>query len=146
MAAFVIVGAGGNEAHAPALDLTAVVRCLRVRAMQVTIEIPDRLAKQVEPEREHLAEILELGLRQHRAQASGLRREFLAFLARGPQPSEIIAFRPSEAAVERARELLRRNKQGHLTPEEEAEMDDIGELDHVITQVKAQARLHLRAA
>ena len=69
MAAFVIVGAGGNEAHAPALDLTAVVRCLRVRAMQVTIEIPDRLAKQVEPEREHLAEILELGLRQHRLEA-----------------------------------------------------------------------------
>jgi hypothetical protein len=113
--------------------------------MQLTIEIPDKLAKQVEPEREHLAEILEMGLRQRRAQASGLRREFLAFLAHGPQPCEIIAFRPSQAAVERVQELLRRNEDGSLTPDEGAEMDDIAELDHLVTQVKAQARLHLRA-
>jgi hypothetical protein len=33
-----------------------------------------------------------------------------------------------------------------LTPQEEAEMDDIAEFDHVVTQLKAQARLHLRAA
>src|SRR2546428_4647727 len=113
--------------------------------MQLTIDISDELARQVEPELEHLAEILQLGLRQRRAQVSGLRREFLAFLARGPQPAEIVAFQPSEAAVQRARELLWRNK-GALTPEEEAEMDDIAELDHVITQVKAQARLHLGVA
>ncbi|MBI4659008.1 MAG: hypothetical protein HY735_09200 [Verrucomicrobia bacterium] len=114
--------------------------------MQLTIEIPEELARQVGPEREHLAEILNLGLRQHRAQASGLRREFLGFLARGPKPSEIVAFRPSAAVVERACELLRRNQETTLTPEEEAEMDDIAELDHVITQAKAQARIHLHAA
>jgi len=114
--------------------------------MQMTIEIPEKLAREVEPEREHLAEILALGLRQHRAVVSGLRREFLAFLARGPKPSEIIAFQPSAGAVDRVRELLRRNQEGDLTPEEEAEMDDIAELDHVVTQVKAQARLHSRVA
>jgi hypothetical protein len=111
--------------------------------VRLTIEIPDKLAKQVQPEVEHVAEILELGLRQRRVQASGLRGEFLAFLARGPQPGEIVAFRPSKAAVERVRELLRRNEEGNLTPQEDAEMDDIAELDHMITQVKAQARLHL---
>jgi hypothetical protein len=68
------------------------------------------------------------------------------FLARGPHPSEIIAFRPSETAVERVRDLLRRSTEGTLEPEEEAEMDDIAELDHLITQLKAQARLHMRAA
>jgi hypothetical protein len=114
--------------------------------MQVTIEIPDKLAKQFETEREHLAEILELGLRQRRARASGLRRELLAFLARGPQPAEIIAFRPSETATDRARELLHRNKKANLTAEDEAELDDIAELDHLVTQLKAQARLHLRTA
>ena len=114
--------------------------------MQFTIDISDELARQVETERDHLAEILKLGLRQHRAQASGLRREFLAFLARGPQSAEITAFQPSAAAGQRVRELLRRNKQGTLTPQEEGEMDDIAELDHLVTQVKAQARLHLRAS
>src|SRR2546422_9058140 len=111
--------------------------------MQLTIDISEELARQVEPEREHLAEILQLGLRLRRAQLSGLRREFLAFLARGPQPAEIVAFKPSDAAVQRARELLWRSKEGALSPGEEAEMEDVAELDHVITQVKAQARLHL---
>lgn len=114
--------------------------------MQVTIEIPDKLARQFEAEREHLAEILELGLRQRWAQTSGLRREVVDFLARGPQPSEIITFRPSDAATERVRELLHRSEEGNLGPEEEAEMEDIAELDHLVTQLKAQARLNLRAA
>lgn len=114
--------------------------------MQVTIEIPDKLAREFESEREHLAEILELGLRQRRAHASGLRRELLAFLARGPKPAEIIAFRPSAAAAQRIRELLHRNKEGQSSAEDEAELDDIAELDHLATQLKAQARLHLRSA
>jgi hypothetical protein len=114
--------------------------------MQLTIDISEKLARQVQPERDHLEEILQLGLQQRRLQASGLRREFLAFLARGPRPDEIIAFRPSPATVQRLRDLLHRDKQGSLSPEEEAEMDDIAEFDHVVTQVKAQARLHLRAA
>lgn len=114
--------------------------------MQLTIDLPDKLAREVEPERAHLAEILELGLRQHRAVASGLRREFLAFLAHGPEAGEIVAFLPSEVTVARVRELLRRSKDSRLTSEEEAEMDDIAEMDHLITQVKAQARRHLQAA
>ena len=114
--------------------------------MQLTIDISDKLARRVQPEREHLEEILQLGLQQRRAQISGLRSEFLAFLARGPHPNEIIAFQPSPAAVQRVRDLLQRNEEGSLSPEEDAEMDDIAELDHLVTQVKAQARLHLRAA
>ena len=112
----------------------------------MTIDISEKLAHQVQPEREHLEEILQLGLQQRRAQVSGLRREFLVFLACGPQSHEIIAFQPSPAAVQRVRELLRLNQEGALSTEDEAEMDDIAELDHIITQVKAQARLHLRAA
>lgn len=114
--------------------------------MQVTIDIPDKLARQFESERERLAEILELGLRQRWARTSGLRRELLSFLGCGPQAAEIIAFRPSENAVERIRELLHRNKQGELSAEDEAELDDISELDHLMMQLKAHARLHMRTA
>jgi len=42
---------------------------------------------------------------------SALRREVLTFPARGPQPSEIVAFPPSAAAAERMRELLRRKSE-----------------------------------
>jgi hypothetical protein len=114
--------------------------------MQMTIELPDKLARQLEPERENLVDIIERGLRQRWSEASGLRREVIAFLARGPQPSEILAFKPSNSAIERVRELLRRNKEGNLAPVETAEMDEIGELDQMVSLIKAEARLHLRAA
>ena len=127
-------------------NLTAETGSSSLKPVRLTIDISDKLALQVQPEREHLEEILQLGLQQRRAQVSGLRREFLAFLARGPQSNEIIAFQPSAASVQRVRDLLQRNKEGSLSPEEEAEMDDIAELDHLVTQIKAQARLYMRAA
>lgn len=114
--------------------------------MQMTIEIPEKLARQLEPEREHLAEILERGLRQKWSETSVLRREIIAFLGRGPEPGEIIAFKPSPAAQERVSALLRRNKEGELTPAEAAEMDEIAELDQMVSLIKAEARLHLRAS
>ncbi len=105
--------------------------------MQLAIDISEKLAQQVQPEREHLEEILQLGLQQRRSQVSGLKSEVLAFLARGPQSEEIIAFQPSPAVAQRVRELLQLNQAGALSAEEAAEMDDIAELDHFVTQVKA---------
>ena len=109
--------------------------------MQMTIDIPEKLARQLEPEREHLADILERGLRHRWSEATCLRREVISFLARGPQPDEIVAFKPSPAAVDRVRELLQRNKAGNLTPAEAAEMDEIAELDQIVSLIKAEARL-----
>ena len=65
----------------------------------------------------------------------------ISFLARGPQPDEIVAFKPSPAAVEHVRELLRLNKDGNLTPAEAAEMDEIAELDQIVSLNKAEAKL-----
>ena len=113
--------------------------------MQVTIELPERLARQVELERDHLAEIFELGLRQRCARASGIRREVVSFLARGPRPDEIAAFRPSDQATARARELLWRDREKTLSPPEEAEMEDIAEVDRLFSQLKAEALLHKRS-
>jgi hypothetical protein len=114
--------------------------------MQMTIELPDKLARQLEPERANLVDIIERGLRHRWSEASGLRREVISFLAHGPQPSEILAFKPSHSAVERVRELLRRNKEGNLAPAEAAEMDEIAELDQMVSLIKAEARLYLRTA
>ena len=114
--------------------------------MQMTIELPDKPARQLEPERANLVDIIERGLRHRWSEASGLRREVISFLARSPQPSEILFFKPSHSATERVRELLRRNKEDNLAPAEAAEMDEIGELDEMVSLINAEARLHLRAA
>ena len=85
-------------------------RKFSVCSMQLTIEIPERLGQRLEPERGHLAEIIELGLRLRQwANESVLAQEVIGFLARGPQPEEIVGFRPAAAAVARSWELLYRN-------------------------------------
>jgi len=113
--------------------------------MQVTIELPDRLARRLEPEMHHLAEIIEEGLASRLSKTSGLWREVATFLARGSRPEEIAAFRPSERFIERSRELLYRNREALLTPEEKAELDEMASLDHFMILLKAEARKVLAA-
>ena len=67
--------------------------------MRMTIEIPDQLAQQLEPERDRLAEIIARGLRRTWSKTSGLRREVISFLARRPAAEEILQFCPSEQAA-----------------------------------------------
>ena len=115
--------------------------------MQLTIEIPETLAQRLETEREPLAEIIESGLRLRKwVGGSGVAQEVIDFLAHGPRPEEIIAFRPSAAAVTRSRELLRRNREESLAPGEEAELEEMALLDHLLTLIKAKAWEHKTAA
>jgi hypothetical protein len=106
--------------------------------MQLTIEIPDQLALQLEPERERLAEIIARGLRRTWTAGSTLRREVISFLARRPSGDEIIAFRPSEAAAARAQELLGRNSAGALSPAEADELDEMCDVDRFVSLIKAE--------
>jgi hypothetical protein len=118
--------------------LTVLCDERKLRLMQMTIEIPEKLAKQLEPERERLAEIISRGLRRTWSGSSALRREVISFLAGSPAEEEIIAFRPSQRSAARAQELLRRNQEGALTPEEEAELDELCEVDRFISLIKAE--------
>jgi hypothetical protein len=106
--------------------------------MQVTIEIPEHLARQLEPERGRVAEIIARGLRRTWTKSSGLRREVISFLASRPAASDIIEFRPSNKAVTRAQELLRRGQEGALTAAEEAELDEICDVDRFVSLIKAE--------
>ena len=110
--------------------------------MQLTIEVPNELGQRLKPLRDRWVEILELGLRQIAPAGYSLHQEVIEFLARGPSPEEIIAFKPSEEAVERVNELLDRNRAGTLTSEERAELEQYKNLDILISLVKARARLH----
>ena len=106
--------------------------------MQLTIEIPDKLAKQLEPQQDRLAEIIARGLRRSWSGDSGLRREIVSFLARRPTIEEILRFRPSKAAVKRSRDLLARNQDGALSAEEEAELDEMCEVDRFVSLIKTE--------
>ena len=66
--------------------------------------------------------------------------EIVDFFARGRSSSEIVRFHPSPAAQERARYLLERNKSGEITEQEAAELQRLGQLEHMMQLVKARAR------
>jgi hypothetical protein len=106
--------------------------------VRLTIEIPDQLARELEPERERVAEVIARGLRRSWSRRSSLRQEVISFLARRPAASEIIEFRPSEPAAARAEELLQRNQAGALTPAEEAELEEICDVDRFVSLIKAE--------
>ena len=64
--------------------------------------------------------------------------ELASFLARRPTEQEIIAFRLSEAALDRIRALIDKNKDGTLTAEESRELDRLVLLDDSIGLIRAR--------
>jgi hypothetical protein len=67
------------------------------------------------------------------------------FLGSGPSLEEIAAYRLPEDLQQRAHELLEYNRTRNLTDAEQAEMEEFRQIDHLLTLVKAKARLHLKA-
>jgi hypothetical protein len=66
--------------------------------------------------------------------------ELAAFLASGPSREELLAFRFSEQTRQRAHELLDKLRDGHLTEEEERELDQFEQADLLMQLVAA--RIH----
>jgi hypothetical protein len=65
--------------------------------------------------------------------------DLLDFLVEKATPREILAFKASEAAQERANDLLERNNAGTLTPEEAAELEQMLQVDRLVSVLKARA-------
>lgn len=61
------------------------------------------------------------------------------FIAAGTTPQSIIAFRPSKAARERVTDLLAREKEGDLSPDEKSELDHYLQREHLMRLAKARA-------
>jgi len=69
--------------------------------------------------------------------------ELVDFIAAGTTPEGIIRFRPSEAVQRRVSDLIERQRDGSLSSEEQSELDDFLQLEHILIMAKAQARSHL---
>ena len=66
--------------------------------------------------------------------------EIVDFLAAGVTPDSLIAYQPSDSAKRQLEELIRREKNGEITPQEASELNHYMELEHILTLVKARAR------
>ncbi len=77
------------------------------------------------------------------AQPIALLDEITDFLASSPTAEQIIAYKPSADLERRAQDLLERNRQNQISPDERSEMDEFMHMEHFMTLLKAKARLRL---
>ena len=110
----------------------------------ITIEVPDELAVRLEPVRNQLVEVLELGVTQFDNPKTGLYSDVVAFLASGPPPEDIIAYHPSAIVQTRVEQLLSKNQTGQISPAEAAELDEYQSLNYLVTRIKIHARQTLQ--
>jgi hypothetical protein len=66
--------------------------------------------------------------------------EIVDFFAAGTTPEALGAFRPSEKARRRVEELVDKGKDGSISMEEQSELDDYLQLEHILILAKARAR------
>jgi len=67
------------------------------------------------------------------------------FLGSAPTLEEIAAYRLPDELQMRAHDLLEKNRTGSLSDDERAEMEEFRQIDHMMTLVKAKAKLKLKA-
>jgi hypothetical protein len=77
------------------------------------------------------------------AQPTILFDEILDFLASTPTPQQIIAFKPSDTLQERLDDLLERNRQETLMPDEREELDEFLRMNHFMNMLVIRARQKL---
>jgi len=69
--------------------------------------------------------------------------EIVEFIAAGPSVASVASFEASPEAKERVESLIRKEKTEGLVPDEQVELDDWLQLEHLMRLVKARARSRL---
>lgn len=66
--------------------------------------------------------------------------EVVDFLAREIPAETLVTFQPSESTRRRVWQLVRKEKEEGLTPDEQCELDEYERLEHLLILAKAKAR------
>lgn len=118
---------------------------------ELTIQIPDELAYQLEPLRDQIPHLLTQLLSNLEKDLSVIRKketqssstqvydEVLDFLLSSPTPQDIISFKVTPQAQKRLQTLLEKNREETLTENENTELDVYEQLEHLMILLKARA-------
>ena len=110
--------------------------------VQITIEVPDSLGKQLNRFQDRLPEALERGIRELESeQPENYQDEskIVELLVSRPSPEQVLGIRPSPEFQRRVSDLLARSKTDSLTRLEEAELERYLTLEHLVRLAKAHA-------
>ena len=109
----------------------------------MTLQVPDRLAQRLRPLSPWLPAVLELSLVGFKTQAVRTASEIIAFLSTSPAPEEVANYAISDEAQQRLRRLLALNERGLLSLQEQEELDEIEQIEHIMLTLKVQVRKQL---
>ena len=68
--------------------------------------------------------------------------EIIDFIAAGSTPEAVVAFHPSDSVQQRVAKLVEGSKDGTISVEEQSELDDYLQLEHIMIMAKARARMY----
>jgi len=106
--------------------------------VQMTMQVPDKLAERIRPIGNWLPTIIELGLVGFKTLATATAAEVIEFLAKNPLPQQVSTYHVSEQAQARLQRLLTLNQAGMLSETEQLELDELEQIEHIIIMLKTQ--------
>jgi hypothetical protein len=117
--------------------------------MEITLTVPEDLARRLQSVQNELPQILELGIRawntRREAGFSGL-PDILEALAALPTPEEVLALRPSADLQAQIEELLEKSRNGSLSPEDQRAGEQYQYVEHLVRLAKMRAAAKLKSA
>ena len=70
--------------------------------------------------------------------------EIIDFIAAGTTPESVVTFHPSDSVQQRVADLVERSKTGSISVEDQSELEDYVQLEHIMILAKARARQHIQ--
>jgi hypothetical protein len=112
--------------------------------VEMTMQVPEDLAKRIQPIGSWLPTILELSLIGCKTLATQTRTEVIQFLSTNPSPQEVVGYHVADRTQTRLRRLLALNEAGLLGETEQLELDELQQIEHTIIMLKAQVAKQLK--
>jgi hypothetical protein len=110
--------------------------------VEVTMRVPDDLAPKLRRMNQWLPTVLELSLAGFKTPTARTVSELIDFLSKGPTAKQVTSYKFSERSQQRLRRLLALNQSSLLSEEEQAELEELETLEHIVMMLKIQAREH----
>ncbi len=106
--------------------------------VQMTMQMPDDLAKRIEPIRSWIPAILELSFIGFKTRAAETASEIIEFLSSNPVAQDVLEYHVSERGQARLERLLALNQAGLLSVEERDELDELEKIERSVVLLKTQ--------
>lgn len=107
--------------------------------VEMKMRVPDDLAPKLRRMDKWLPTVLELSLAGFKTPAAQTVSELIGFLSKGPTPKQVASYKVSAHSQQRLRRLLALNQSSLLSEEEQAELDELENLEHIVAMLKTQA-------